>query len=614
MSRRVCLFGELDTYAGSFPQTRESLPRLVEQLKIACLLYDEVIVNTNVFLDHALTLPAFEELSVFTKAGVLWTSVVENQVRPDEYILERAKKIYGENLNKGISKKNAEKLYRIIDNWHAIAPDEWRLIRKMAHQEKNATANILYNLRRLDLATRQASEVRSYLIDIVSYMQDREIFDRNEIIARLGGVREYISMDEFARLASVIQGEYMIQGAHNKKNVEVSLFPGKYIQYLQQYEYLFRAQSLPIDMESIEKITCRLLNSGFSLKSLVNISTDELFLLSQSPDWKEWREYLLSDNFSFEVIKEMNSLKKIHEHLDSVLPLLLKNIDMPKKLAPTCLYLPSPWASLGLALVGSVTDSHDSFKDDNVLVNLDSRKITYKENSLVLEKNYISLLALFASTGNNGTSVETIKQLDIETDLIKRDFHKTWRISRDDNEDLNLARLNRLNVAKNRLNKKLEVLNLGIHVEVGEGVWRLVALPDIEEVQISLEGTPWKPDPMINGKEGVSSLSYPTDLTKMQRKIWMYCLKRYNSFIAAKSIALEINAPDKTNKQVSDIMYKFKKKLSNTPYQLVQSYQGEYMLVERAERDDECQGEVLSDKDARLPQGHFYSEGQQRLQ
>jgi hypothetical protein len=583
MPRRICLFGELDTYAGSFPQTKESLPRLIKQLKIACLLYDEVIVNTNVFLDHALTLPAFKELSLFTKAGVLWTSAVENQVRPDEYIFERAKRIYGEKLNKGISKKSSENLYRIIDNWQSIAPKEWRLIRKEAHQEKCATANILHNLNQLSFATRQATEVKSYLVDIVAYMQQKKVFDRNEIIARLGGVRECISTDEFSHLALVVQGEYMIQGVHNKKNVNVSLFPGQYIKCLRQYDYLFQAQPLPVDMGSIKKINDRLFRSGFTLSDLADIPSKELFSLSQSSDWQIWRDYLLSDEFSIEVIKEMNSLKEIHDRLDNVLPVLLKNIDVPKKTEPTYLYLPSPWASSGLALVGGVTDN--GCEDNNqVVIDLDSRKISYKNNSLVLEKNYISLLSFIASTGNNGVPVETIKQLEIETDLIRRDFHKTWRISKDDNEDLNLARLNRLNVAKNRLNKKLMMLNLCIHVETGEGVWKLVALPNNEGVQISLEGTPWKLRPTLikKCKKRNGGVPSPSDLTKMQRKIWQYCLKRHNTFIAAKSIAMEINAPEKTNKQVSDIMYKFKKKLCNTPYQLVQSYQGEYMLIERA--------------------------------
>lgn len=614
MSRRVCLFGELDTYAGSFPQTRESLPRLIKQLKVACLLYDEVIVNTNVFLDHALTLPAFEELSVFTKAGVLWTSAVENQGRPDEYIFERAKRIYGEKLDKGISKKSSERLYRILDNWQAIAPQEWRLIRKVAYQEKNATANILNNLHQLEFSTKQALEVKSYLVDIVDHMRIRGMFDRNEIIARLGGFREYIRPDEFACLALVIQGEYMIQGAHNKKNVEISLFPGKYIQHLKKYDYLFKAQPLIVDMGSIKKINYRLLNSGFSLSDLANISSSELFSLSQSSDWQVWREYLLSDKFSFDVIEEMNSLREIHDRLDSMLPILLENIDVPKKIAPTYLYMPSPWTSSGLALVGGVTDNNGCDNDEHVVINLDSRKISYKNNSLVLEKNYISLLSFLASTGNNGVPVETIKQLEIETDLIKRDFHKTWRISKDDNEDLNLARLNRLNVAKNRLNKKLEALNLCIHVEAGEGVWRLVSLPEREEVQISLEGTPWKPELIDKCEKGAPFVSYPAGLTKMQRKIWLYCVKRHNTFIAAKSIAMEINAPEKTNKQVSDIMYKFKKKLCNTPYQLVQSYQGEYMLVERSDRCDKHRKGMLFEEDVSQTNSRFYHCGPRRLQ
>ena len=575
MPRSVCLFGELDTYSSSIPQTIEALPLLIEQLKTACLLYDEVIVNTNVLLDHALTLPAFQTLSCFTKAGLLWTTASENQAHPESYILNRVQKLYGDNLNEGISKRASERLERLIESWQNISPNKWRVVRKLSQQQNNATSNIFHNVKNLPSLSKQGIEVQSYLLDMVAHMQDQGIFDRNAMISQLGGMREQLSNKELSQLALIVQGEHMNQAAHNKGDINISLFPGEYIQYLRKNNFLFQAQSLPMELNIIDKANYRLYDSGFPLKKMTALPQDQLYLLSQSSDWKIWRNYLLSDDFSFESVKEMKSLKRRYQRLEKVLSILLKNIDQISINLPEKMLLPAPWLSSGLGLMGAITKTKKEIPEDNIIVlNLSSRKIIYKQQQIILEKSYVTLLSLLASTGNIGMPVETLKQLDIEVDLIKRDYDVVWRPQKNDKEELDDARLNRLNVTKYRLNKKLKILGIAIQVEALEGIWRIISLKTQFPLLVTLKGTSWMD---IDTQENV--LEPYKGLTKTQKLIWNYCIRQQATFVSAKAIAIEIDSPDKSTKQISDIMYKFKQKISDSPYQLIRSYQGEYMLI-----------------------------------
>ncbi len=65
----TCLYSELDPFTGETPFKINQLDELVRNLKLACLLYDRVIVNTNVLLGHPLCLPAFQKLRSFVQSN-----------------------------------------------------------------------------------------------------------------------------------------------------------------------------------------------------------------------------------------------------------------------------------------------------------------------------------------------------------------------------------------------------------------------------------------------------------------------------------------------------------------------------------------------------------------
>lgn len=66
-----CLYAELDSISGSISQTEMDFKRLMNDLKLACLLYDEVYVSNSVFLHKLLNLKEFSDIKFFAEKGVI---------------------------------------------------------------------------------------------------------------------------------------------------------------------------------------------------------------------------------------------------------------------------------------------------------------------------------------------------------------------------------------------------------------------------------------------------------------------------------------------------------------------------------------------------------------
>jgi len=577
--RHICLFGELDAYTSPFPPVNSALTELINELKIACLLYDEVIINTNALFDHALTLPAFELLSPLTQKGILWTSSRSHQCSPEDYIMVRAQKIYGEHLNQGINKKGHKTIKMMIERWQAIAPSNFRLTRTKYQQQQTATRNILTNLKRLTPLSKQAQLAQKRLLDLTQMMRANSIFDRNEMIAHLGNLRDLLNAQELATFALIIQGEYMNQGVHNENDVDIYLYPGKYTQYLQQHARLFFAQPLKIDQNSYRRVQQGLANAGLSLQKIIDRDIHAFCELSQSPQWKNWRRRLIENHFPKYYKEETQALIHLLQQYSATnkTTSIDKSICTIKHNPQTSLILPNDWLPSGLGLMGHlIQEQTKTTKAVPVYIDLSSRVLTYRQQAIILEKLAITLLSLFASVHNTGVPVEAIKQLELELDLLKRQGYKTWYAQSTENEELSIARLNRLNVAKNRLNKKLKTLDLAIQVKTGESLWQLCTRSQQHAVDIRFKHTSWI---LHTGLIQQKNNTPPIKLTKQQQYIWQYLYLRQNTFVASQAIALELDKPTANSKQISDMLYKLKQRLVGQPYQLLRSYQGEYCLL-----------------------------------
>ena len=122
-------------------------------------------------------------------------------------------------------------------------------------------------------------------------------------------------------------------------------------------------------------------------------------------------------------------------------------------------------------------------------------------------------------------------------------------------------------------------MGLRIHVETGNGIWSLISITDGVKVHLTLQGIPWVSFNDSESNKNYKNQQKPNKLSKTQLIIWNFLIKREASFVTAQALAIELNTPEKTTKQISDIMYKFKKRLCESPYELLRSFHGEYCLM-----------------------------------
>ena len=587
--KKNCLYAEIDPYTGSIAQSKSALKALLIDLKIACLLYDSVIVQTSVFFEHTLCLPAFIHLAPFVESGVLWASTKNSKIPPEAFILKRAEKYFGQDLNRGISKTASEKLKHHLDVWSSIAPPQWQHTRQMQNQIQSATDNILSNFEKLSLS-KQGEYCKALLSEFFLMMQEDQVFDRNQSLAKIGSMRELVTQQELSLFYLIVQGEYTLQGS-SCNNTPISLYPGRFIKIIQQNSVFIRESApIPVELDIIEKAKVRLNHCGFSFSKILNMPVDRLFQLSQSKEWKLWRNYLLSDRFNDESMTEMRSLNKVHDDLLTVLAIHLKNIDHSKQSDADeqfDLLIPNTWFASGLSLTGCLSSIEKVNSKQTAILNMNTRTILFMgEEACLQSKFHTNVIVLLASTANEGLPIEIIKQQDLEFNFLKnrsRYFKKSLKVNQSSgNEVEKESRLNRINVHKNNLNQKLSKLDLQITGKNSR--WQLVRVSTNTPITLVVQGTPWEQ----NIKTQFELLK-PHKLTKQQNLIWEFCSQRPFYYFSFKALAIELKrhffeADEVTAAEVSKILNRFSKEVLNkTNYQLLSDQSGNYCFTDRGE-------------------------------
>jgi hypothetical protein len=85
---RILYYGEFDMFTG-LGQTANDLRLALSEVALSCLLCDVVIVQPNNLLEHSSTLPVFEHLAPFVRAGRLTTTADASAANPHDYLHER---------------------------------------------------------------------------------------------------------------------------------------------------------------------------------------------------------------------------------------------------------------------------------------------------------------------------------------------------------------------------------------------------------------------------------------------------------------------------------------------------------------------------------------------
>lgn len=552
--KTICLYSELDSFSGYIRHDIQDLGKLIRDLKLTCLFYDQVIVNTPVIIEHPLTLPTFEIFSPFVRSGILWTSGQDNNQSPYEFISNRIKAFQD-------NKKTLIVTNELLNRWELITPNSWNLLRNVNNQVNNATNNIITNLSTLETSKSEAIYKNTFL-EKIQRMQSDNVFNRDYLLANIGNLKNELSINTIHNISSIIQSEYIKQGSNNKGNEKIVIFPGKFVIKTNRTNIL--NNYLPVDTTTLPIAIRRFLQLGYSINTLLNLPIAELYLLATSDTWIKWRNHLTSENWTKENSNEMFSLYLSKIVFNRALEIVYTNLS-PISIA-------SEWQLIGKSLLGTFAKSiHKS--NNNFILNLNTRSLYLEKNdgNIKLDYSHIILLSILISSGNTGVHIEQIKQLDIEKSLIK-----TQKIEYCDNykkdEITEKSRLNRLYVLKNRINKK--IASFGISIIINDKNCWVLNLP--ENHSILLSGSAWDlQDSKMNQNNDLPKLS------KQNKKLYLLLKQHSPAFLGSKKIAEELlfNTSENTQKKVSDNIYKLQKKLKNSPYKIIRDYIGGYALI-----------------------------------
>lgn len=575
----TCLFSELDPFTGEIPFQTSQLEMLTNSLKLACLLYDRVIVNSNVLLEHPLCLPAFQKLKPFVQSGVLWTTNSRPQDSMEQFIQIQAGRVLRE-----ANRIRAEQVKKMLEAWLALAPGQWPMTRNASQQVGSATHNILHNLQTLKLFAPSGTQGLHRMLDKVQAMQEEQRFAREELFALLNSQRGTLHTWDRARMAMVVQGEYISQGTQNKGAAKISLFGGRFAQRMHHQQRLFAAGMPLLDFHTKVAISNALQSAGYPLVRILSLPVDALFDFSQSPEWKQWRQSVLGLLAKSKPPSFPTTLQYFFTHPK---PYPVWNGILPPDAALSAqLLAQSPWLFASLATLGSLTLETGTPPTNQAeraascpLLALGNPSILSwiqgdSPQQITISHKESALLAALAFFGEDGAPLEALRQLDMDITPTDNDLPH-WQAWQDEPPEAQLARLNRINVLKHRLNARTHESGLQISVHKRKSIWRLEWQG--EPTVLPITGTAWameKPD----GEMAVDQASLPQNLTTRQQKAFRVLLEYAPSFVSAASLAEAIGEPGTSTKKVSDMLYRMNQRLAGN-FSITRNHKGEYGLL-----------------------------------
>lgn len=569
----TCLFSELDPFTGEIPFQTSQLEMLTNSLKLACLLYDRVIVNSNVLLEHPLCLPAFQKLKPFVQTGVLWTTNSRPQDSMEQFIQTQAKRVLRET-----NRTQAEQVEKMLEAWLVLAPRQWPMTRNASQQVDSATHNILHNLQTLKLFAPSGTQGLHRMLDKVQAMQEERRFARDELFALLNNQRGTLHKWDSAQIAMVVQGEYISQGTQNKGGTKIRLFGGRFAQRMHHQQRLFAAGMPLLDFHTKAAISNALQVTSYPLARIISLPTDALFDFSQSPEWKQWRQAVLGLLAKGKPPPLPTTLQYFFSH-PKAYP-VWNGILPPDAAVSGQLLVQSPWLFASIATLGSLTQETERVTS-HPLLTLDNPSIlSWTQNSnpqqLILSHKESSLLAALAFFGKDGAPLEVLRQLDMDITPTDNDLPQ-WQAWQDAPPAKQLARLNRLNVLKHRLNARICESGLQISVHKRKSIWWLKWQG--EPTVLPVTGTAWTMEEP-RGEREVDTTSLSLTLTTRQQKAFRVLLEHAPGFVSAASLIEAIGEPNSSTKKISDMIYRMNQRLASN-FSITRNHKGEYGLFAR---------------------------------
>lgn len=452
----VVLYGELDPHFGSIKQALSDLPKVVNQLKVACLLYDRVIINTNAFNEHCLTLPALEQLKPFVQSGVLWTTGNQAGESPADFIARRIEK-YSQEATMPFFTNSI--LKKTIDRFAKIAPSSFEVYRSPNIQSISATKNLQVNLMHYFDQHRLNTTPYQKISERLNDMHSEGRFSKQELFALMLHQKNMFDYTNLQTTALLIQAEYMNQGARHKSQSQIDIFSGEMAHRLESVKDLMHQNRFNTSRRKLTHAHFLFFQKNPYIQTLLKIPVQQLFQISQAADWQVIRQHIQKElsvpNINPPSIYIEDKIEKTSRFLQAEAEIGATSFE--------------PWTRYTIASSGIQGQYPAQNQPQNcLLLNHATRKLINTVNHKTVELSQLDMdyliLATQCTTGENLRSL--FIQYKIESEILQSRGCQLWinqAKRRAQNEDLYLSLYDKVEKGLQKVQRQLAKIDCTLY-------------------------------------------------------------------------------------------------------------------------------------------------------
>ena len=572
---KVIYFGELDLFFGSFPQRKQSLPALISTLKLLCLAYDRVLIQSSALFEHSLALPALEALAPLVRAGRLGTSADHHAPSPTKYFKKRIERhLDRHHPSMQYARWREDELERLSERWQAILPEDWPLRRSVQNQIGGVQNQIMAHLEQAHGGAyeRASRQMQTRLFELLD--KGKEL-TRMPLLSAVASMRGVSSPADIAYAAMLVQGAYFLAGSssHQTQNTSCHIYPGAIQQ--QMRKPFWEQAKVDLNMPFAQ---------GFSihdplLKELACLPAKDCAQLCEHEDWEYVARILrgeTSNPLHRERFKNLLGGKDIRDLIGAI-PTL--DYEAGRLAETACL---PTWAGLVQATLGSTSLEMQVGVNSSTGANwcafdwisrtlsgtcLDEVELQTAE--VVLSPRQAHLFTLLAVAGESGVEEAQAKQMLLELDV--GFAGEPVSLS---SEITQKAKRTVLDVAKSTLNSIISDFGLAVYERKG----RIY----IEPPRITMHHTPWCYEPC-------HSSAHAPDLPPVLSKMWTLLYRYYPLEVSADVLAEGFERDgEQRSKYISRTIYRLRTCLeeNETQWRVASDYLGNHRLVYLDDKDN----------------------------
>lgn len=552
----ILYYAEFDPFAG-FGHTTRELQIASREVALCCLLYDVVKVQPDSLLEHGLTLPVFEALAPFVRAGRLTTSADDRAPPPHEYLHGRVEQALRKAGRTAVDKGHRRDLEALQRRYAALMPERWIVSRSVRAQTGRYAEHLRTYLADAPGGARSERRLQGW---VEAALDRGQRVDRDFVLLSLARLREHAGPRELTRLAAFAQALMLDCGAVGPAAATTAngcvIYPGRFARRLGDDDPRRAALAAPPFAHEArqEQARPRFAELGVLVDDLLRLPADELLEVAASPEWARVRSARdLEPDVSGELRARFDEARDVRDALPAAAELIAAATPAP--------VIPAPWQAAVQTVLAATCAEPGAVAP---VLNLFTLELRRGERRARLTRAEADLCLAVALAGDAGLPIERWKQLKADADqLATAGAGEGLVVHRDQAEetyDRDRDRRNWLEVTKHHANRALSALGLAIHAV--EGRLFLIGGDDDEASEVpsvALHGTLWElagiaPHPDM-----------PTGLSPTEGRLYRVLAESWPAPVPIRRLAAALGKDDgeRALKQTTDALGKLTRRLAD---------------------------------------------------